>query len=85
MELTGMMSGFGIKSTQVYITQRIMRKDVGRVLVVEHLSDTPNVTSGDCFRILNRYGLFAVDEKRTRFVLTGAVQFVKSTMFRCTC
>ena len=79
-----MMSSFGPKSTQVYITQKVMRKEPGRTLVVEHHSDTPNVPSGDCFRIVNRYGIFAVDDRRTRFVLTGAVQFLQRTMFRCT-
>ena len=84
MELSGMGSMMGPKSTNVHITQRIVRKEPGRAFVVEHSSHTPNVPSGDCFRVVNRYGLFAVDERRTRLIITGAVNFTKSTMFKCT-
>jgi hypothetical protein len=80
-----MLANFGPKTTPVFIRQRVLRRDPGRMLIVEHTSDTPKVPSGDCFRVVNRYAIGAVAPGRTRVVLTGAIQFLKSTYFRCMC
>lgn len=74
--------GFGPKSTRVFITQRITKEDPGRFYLIEHVSETPDVPSGDAFRVVNHFGLFALDNARSRLLVTGEVEFTGSTMFK---
>lgn len=76
--------GFGPKSTRVIISQRIIREEAGKSIVIDHYSDSPDVPSGDAFRVHVRFGMFALDNERTRFMSTGDVEFLSYTILKRT-
>ena len=79
MQLNAVM---GPKSTRVFNKQKCITKDLPRGVVIENVSETPDVPSGDCFKTLNLYCLAYVDPSHTRFIMSGTIQFVKSTWIK---
>lgn len=81
MQLNAVM---GPKSTRVSNRQRFITKDLPRGVVVENVSETPDVPSGDCFRTVNMYCLTWVDTNKTRLIMSGGINFLKSTWIKST-
>ena len=63
--------------------QKYVKKDPkGQHYIVENSSEAPDIPNGDCFRAVSSYSLSSAGAGKSRLIVTGAVNFHKSSWIK---
>lgn len=78
----GLNGPVGPKSTKVLIKQTYLKRDLPHFIHLEHIGNTPDVPSGDCFTTISHYCISQIDAENCRLLSSGQIKFTKSTWIK---